>query len=176
MLRKLLLLLMALVPLLVAGSADRGVVLELDRERFELTARDLADGTEGPSFQVVLGSPSHPTPSGEFPLYTVVLNPGWSPGAFARSQGARPSNPSPDGPLGVGKIAFAERGEISIHGAADPLLVGKPVSLGCVRALDAEFLALVQWLEVRGALAAARPQADGELHRFFRRPARVVVR
>ena len=42
MLRTLSLLLLALwVPLLVAGSSDPGILLELDRENFSLRARDL---------------------------------------------------------------------------------------------------------------------------------------
>jgi lipoprotein-anchoring transpeptidase ErfK/SrfK len=61
----------------------------------------------------------------------VVRNPGWSPGAIARSVGAHELPPSADGPLGAGKIPFAERGEIALHGGANPLLLGKPVSLGC---------------------------------------------
>ncbi len=177
MLRTLLLLMLALlVPLLVAGSPDPGIVLELDREDFSLRARDLGADLDGPVLQVALGSPAHPTPTGAYPLYAVVLNPGWAPGAFAASQGARAVLPSPNGPLGVGKIPFAERGEIAVHGGADPLLVGKRVSLGCVRTLDDEFLALVAWLEERGALAGRHPNGDGEIEQFFRRPARVIVR
>ena len=175
--RTLLLLMLApLVPLLVAGSPDPGIVLELDRENFSLRARDLGADLDGPVLQVALGSPAHPTPTGAYPLYAVVLNPGWAPGAFAASQGARAVLPSPNGPLGVGKIPFAERGEIAVHGGADPLLVGKRVSLGCVRTLDDEFLALVAWLEERGALAGRHPNGDGEIEQFFRRPARVIVR
>jgi hypothetical protein len=177
MLRTLLLLLLVLlVPLLIAGSSDPGILLELDRENFSLQARDLSAGLDGPMLQVALGSPAHPTPAGAYPLYAVVLNPGWEPGTFAASQGARGEAPSPNGPLGVGKIPFAEKGEIAVHGGADPLVVGKRVSLGCVRTLDEEFLALVAWLEERGALASRHPNDDGEIEQFFRRPARVIVR
>ena len=78
-------------------------------------------------------------------------------------------------PLGVGKIPFAEGGEIALHGGAHPLLLGKPMSLGCVRALDADLLALLAWLEERGALQVARPTAGEEAVQSFRRPTRVVV-
>jgi len=177
MLRVLSLLLLALsVSMLVAGSSDPGILLELDRESFALTARDLGADLEGPVLAVALGSPAHPTPTGDYPLFAVVLNPGWEPGAFAASQGAKPEAPSPNGPLGVGKIPFAERGQIAVHGGADPLVIGKPVSLGCVRATDDAFLELVAWLEERGALAGRHPNANGEIEQFFRRPARVIVR
>ena len=163
------------LPWLLAGTTDPGVVIELDRESYQVRARDLASGVEGPSLRVVLGSPAHPTPSGEFPLNLVVRNPGWSPGAVARSFGARAVAPSGAGPLGVGKIPFAERGEIALHGGANPLLLGKPVSLGCARATDADLLRLFRWLEERGALQRPVTVASGELHQYFRRPARVSV-
>ncbi len=161
---------------LIAGTADPGVLLELDRDAFEVRVRDLASGAEGPSLRVVLGSPAHPTPSGNFPLHVVVRNPGWSPGATARSAGALPVPPSGEGPLGVGKIPFAERGEIALHGGANPLLLGKPVSLGCARATDPDLLRLFDWLEQHRALQRPVAVAGGELHQYFRRPARVSVR
>jgi len=166
-----------LVPcLLVAGSSDPGVLLELDRTTYEVRARDLASGAMGPSLRVVLGSPAHPTPKGDFPLHVVVRNPGWSPGATARAYGARPVPPSAEGPLGAGKIPFAARGEIALHGGANPLLLGKPVSLGCARATDEDLLRLFDWLEEQHALAHPVKVAGGELRQYFRRPARVSVR
>jgi hypothetical protein len=168
--------LLLLAPLLLGGARERGVLLELDRAHFSLTARDLDHGVEGPTLRVVLGSPAHPTPAGEFPVYAAVRNPGWTPGAIARSLGAQPVLPSDQGPLGVGKIPFAAGGEIALHGGAHPLLLGKPVSLGCVRALDADLLVLLDWLEERGALAGERPAADGESLQAFRRRTRVIVR
>lgn len=167
--------LLALLPLLLAGSRDPGVVFDLDRETFVLQATDLSDGTQGPRLRVVIGSPAHPTPAGDFPVYNVVRGPGWRPGETARRYGALPMEPSTRGPLGVAKIGFARAG-IALHGAADPLLIGKPASLGCVRALDEEVLGLLAWLEERGALEHERPQPDGEVHQTFRRRARVVVR
>ncbi|MGH0031433.1 MAG: L,D-transpeptidase [Myxococcota bacterium] len=173
--RQPLLLLVPLLCLLLGASGDPGLVLELDRETFRLTARDLAGDVDGPTLRVVTGSPSHPTPAGEFPLYSVVRNPGWEPGDTARRLGARPIPPSERGPLGVAKITFAGDG-VALHGGADPLLLGKPMSLGCVRTLDAELLGLLAWLEERDGLLRPRPQPDGELHQGFRRPARIVVR
>jgi hypothetical protein len=164
------------VPWLIAGTADPGVLLELDRQTFEVRARDLASGAVGPSLRVVLGSPAHPTPSGSYPLHVVVRNPGWNPGAIARSAGAREIPPSAHGPLGVGKIPFAQGGEIALHGGANPLLLGKPVSLGCARATDEDLLKLFAWLEQQRALQRPESGGGGELHQYFRRPARVSVR
>jgi len=169
-------LLVSLAPLVMAGTPDPGVLLVLDRETFEVEAHDLATGVEGPRLRVVLGSPAHPTPSGDFRLHDVVRNPGWKPGPIARSRGARPVPPSSEGPLGVGKIPFAAGGEIALHGGANPLLLGKPVSLGCARATDQDLLRLLAWLDDRGALLAPVEWSDGEVHQSFRRPARMSVR
>jgi hypothetical protein len=165
----------ALLPLLLAGSPDPGLLFELDRQEFVVRVHDLRRDGDGLRLRVAVGSPAHPTPAGAFPIYSVVRNPGWKPGDTARRYGARPVRPSTEGPLGVAKISFARDG-IALHGGADPLLVGKPVSLGCVRALDADMLRLLEWLEKRGALGATRRQPDGEVHQTFLRPARVVVR
>ena len=167
--------LLLLSPLLLAGQADPGLLLELDRERFTLTAKDLRSEQTGPTLRVVLGSPAYATPAGEFPLYRVIRNPGWKPGETARALGGRPVAPSAHGPLGAAKIPFAGEG-VAIHGGADPLLLGKPVSLGCVRTLDAEILGLLDWLDAQGGLRRAHVQASGELHQRFRRPARIRVR
>jgi L,D-transpeptidase-like protein len=167
--------LLVCVPALLAGKADPGVLIELDLQAYQVRVRDLASGAEGPNLRVVLGSPAHPTPSGEYRASVVVRNPGWQPGAIARSRGARPVPPSPEGPLGVGKIPFAQGGEIALHGGANPLLLGKPVSLGCARATDEDLLRLIAWLEDRHALDRPVAVAGGEIHQNFLRPARISV-
>jgi hypothetical protein len=162
--------------LLGSAPADPGLLLELDREAFEIRARDLRDQSEGPRFRVALGSPAHPTPSGEFRLRGVLHNPEWKPGPDARAAGARAEPASSRGPLGVAKIPFAEGGSIALHGGAHPRLLGKPISLGCVRSADADLLALLAWLESRDALSPPRERANGERQQAFRRPARIRVR
>lgn len=171
--------LVLLAPSLLAPSgrqqADPGLLLRVDRTRFELRSVDLATRSAGPSFPVAIGSPRHPTPRGEFVAERVVRNPGWTPGATARAYGAVPVPPSSDGPLGIGKIPLG-RGGIEIHGGAHPLELGKPVSLGCVRVLDAAWTDLVDWLDSRGALEPWHVESDGETVSRLRRPVRVVVR
>jgi hypothetical protein len=164
-----------LAPLLGGASADPGVVLDLDLERFELRARDLRADREGPSLRVAIGSPTHPTPQGDFPVHVVVRNPRWTPGEIARHRGARERPASSDGPLGIAKISFGPEG-VALHGGARRLLIGKPISLGCVRALDADLEALLDWLEAAEALGPRRGAEDGEVHQSFQRRTRIVVR
>lgn len=169
----LMLLVVSAAPL-AGASGDPGILLELDRERFEVQARDLRDDRAGPALRVVVGSPAHPTPAGTFAIHQVVRNPRWTPGEIARGRGAQEKPASSDGPLGVAKISFGPDG-IALHGGARPLLLGKPISLGCVRALDADLLALLDWLEAAGALGERRPGAEGEITQRFQRRARIVV-
>jgi len=148
-----------LISLAHAARAERpAIVLLVDRDQFELSAHDLRDASAGPRFPVVLGSPHHPTPKGSFWIYHVVREPGWTPGPDARARGAERVPPSARGPMGVAKIPFAQGG-FALHGGAEPLLLGKPVSLGCIRARDEDLLALLSWLEARDALTAPESAA-----------------
>ena len=170
----------SLLPMLFAApwlcaAADPGVVLVLDRDRFEVRAHDLRDQRDGPSLRVVIGSPSHPTPAGDFPVHQVVRNPSWTPGETARKRGAKQRPASSDGPLGVAKIRFGPEG-VALHGGAREILLGKPISLGCVRARDRDLLALLDWLDQAGALGPRVPAADGEETQRFSRRVRIVVR
>ncbi|MEM7410287.1 MAG: L,D-transpeptidase [Myxococcota bacterium] len=168
------LLLTLLTPALFTASADPGVVVEINRSEYRLEVTDLATRERGPSLQVAIGSPSHPTPAGEFWPSAVIRNPSWSPGPHARALGATFTAPSSDSPLGVGKIPLGYNA-IQIHGGAHPLELGKPISLGCIELQDAEWFALVRWLEQRGTLATWQPRAAGDVHTTFRRPVRVIV-
>lgn len=159
---------------LLGASGDPGVLLELDRDAYVVVAQDLRAGLNGPALRVAVGSPAHPTPTGSFPLRQVVHNPGWIPGPIARRNGARPEPPSLEGPLGAAKIPFL--GAFSLHGGSRPLLLGKPITLGCLRSADPQLLELLAWLGQQGALGAERPLASGEFRQSFVRPARLVIR
>jgi hypothetical protein len=159
---------------LLGASGDPGVLLELDRDAYLVLARDLRAGVSGPALRVAVGSPAHPTPTGSFPLREVVHNPGWVPGPNARRNGARPEPPSLEGPLGAAKIPFL--GAFSLHGGSRPLLLGKPITLGCLRSADPQLLELLGWLGQQGALGDERPLATGEILQSFVRPARLVIR
>ncbi len=162
------------LPVLLGSGRDPGILLELDRARFELTARDLRGEADGPRIPVVLGSPLHPTPAGEFPLYRVIETPEWRPGPEARASGARPVAASSQGPLGVAKIPFAPGG-FALHGGAHPLLLGKHVSLGCVRTDDVDLLDLIDWLGAHGALGRSRERPNGEAYRAILRPVQLRI-
>ena len=168
-------LLCLLAPLLAGGGADPGLLLEVDLDAFRLQARDLGADAAGPSLRVSVGSPTHPTPTGEFRPVRIVRNPAWTPGPYARSLGAQPHPPSKASALGAGKLPLGH-GAIQIHAGAHPLELGKAASLGCVRVDDAGWGALLAWLEESQSLQPWRRTAQGEIETGFRRPLRVVVR
>jgi hypothetical protein len=159
----------------MAGS-DPGIVLYLDRDDFELRARDERDDTRGPVLRVALGSPANPTPRGVFGLRRVIMNPAWKPGPEIRERGVEPLPPGRDGPMGVAKLPFDEAPTVALHGGGIPLLLGKPITGGCIRAADADLLGLVDWLTDRGAVEDGIVTPEGETHRLFRRPVRLIAR
>jgi L,D-transpeptidase ErfK/SrfK len=158
-----------------AADPDPGLVIEIDRENYVLTAHDLRDDVAGPALRVAVGSPSHATPTGTFPLYQVVHDPAWHPGANARRKGAAAFAPSADGPMGVAKLPFAPGG-YAVHGGGQRVVLGKPVSLGCVRLTDTDILDLIAWMRERDALRDRAPRGSGERHEPLLRPAHVVIR
>jgi hypothetical protein len=159
----------------MGSTRDSGVHVRLDLERFELVAVDALRPNEPLVLPIATGSPAHPSPTGRYSPHEVVRNPGWQPGAQARAWGAEPMDPSDHTPMGVAKIPLASNG-FALHGGANPILVGKPVSLGCVRLSDTDMLLLLDWLERGGALAKPRPEKNGEIHQALRRPVAFEVR
>jgi lipoprotein-anchoring transpeptidase ErfK/SrfK len=166
----------AVLALALCGAArDPGLQVRVDLERFELVAVDARRPEAALVLPVATGSPEHPSPAGRYAPREVVRNPGWQPGRQAREWGAEPMDPSDHTPMGVAKIPLAGNG-FALHGGANPVVVGKPVSLGCVRLSDPDMLALLDWLDRAGALAPARPLANGEIHQALRRPVAFEVR
>ncbi|MFI5316954.1 MAG: L,D-transpeptidase [Myxococcota bacterium] len=159
----------------LGATRDPGVRVRLDLTRFELVAVDGRRPNEPIVLPIATGSPAHPSPRGHYSPHEIVRNPGWQPGAQARAWGAESMDPSDHTPMGVAKIPLASNG-FALHGGANPILVGKPVSLGCVRLSDADMLSFLDWLDRAGALAPARPSDNGEVHQKLRRPVAFEVR
>lgn len=157
-----------------AEPTDPGLLFELDRDRYVVTVRDLSTGEMGPVLRVAVGSPAHPTPPGEFRLYSVIHDPDWEPGETARRYGAERIEASPNGPLGIAKVPFS--GSFALHGGANPFTVGKPVTLGCVRALNDELRILLDWLASRRALGRKQRDESGESPQPFTRVATLLIR
>jgi hypothetical protein len=77
--------------------------------------------------------------------------------------------------MGVAKIPLGKGRNVALHGGGVAMLLGKPITGGCIRAADADLLGLIAWLEQRGALADGVETAEGEVARVFLRRVRLLI-
>lgn len=107
-----------------------------DRVVVDLSARSLRrwrDGRLAERFTVAVGAPASPTPAGRFFVWARLDTPADGPyGTFVLGLSGFPSARS-DAPGGA---------RIAIHGTTDPTDLGRAVSHGCIRVLNAEVLRL----------------------------------
>jgi lipoprotein-anchoring transpeptidase ErfK/SrfK len=161
-----------LCGLLSVQRAGAEVEFDVDLGRYRLEVRD--PGGDAVSFPISIGSPAHPTPRGSFTIERLIQKPAWIPGPEARRSGQRAMPASYDGPMGIAKMPF--RGAFALHGGAHPLVLGKPVTLGCVRLSDRNMHELIEWLDSRAALSGSAEQASGEILVRFQEPAALRIR
>ena len=93
-------------------------------------------------FRVGLGAQDK-TPEGEFEIDTKIEKPDWY------HDGRRIAYGHPDNPLGTRWMGFKRTRKAAgygIHGTDEPESIGKAVSQGCVRMLDAEVEELFTWV------------------------------
>ena len=65
------------------SGVDPGIRFEIDRTAYRVHVIDLKSGDVGPEIPVAIGSPAHPSPTGEFRVWQVVHDPAWNPGQTA---------------------------------------------------------------------------------------------
>jgi len=111
------------------------LVLRLNQKRVYVLADDkvLAD------FPVAVGAPDTPTPTGEFEIFQMVIDPVWqSPWT------GEVFPPGPNSALGLRWIGFAsmDNGVIGFHGTPTVSSIGSAASNGCVRLRNEDVLAL----------------------------------
>ena len=92
-------------------------------------------------FAVATGQTTYPTPLGRFSVVVKWKNPWWYPPNSPWAQGAKPTPPGPDNPLGTRWMGISSPG-VGIHGTPNDGSIGYSVSHGCVRMHipDAEWL------------------------------------
>jgi hypothetical protein len=113
------------------------VVLRLSDKRVYVYGDDqvLAD------FPVAVGAPETPTPTGEFEIFQMIVDPIWqSPWT------GEVHEPGADSALGLRWIGFAsmDNGIIGFHGTPTVSSIGYAVSNGCVRLRNEDVLALFE--------------------------------
>ncbi|MCT8975049.1 L,D-transpeptidase [Clostridium sp. CX1] len=85
------------------------------------------DGKVFKSYVVAVGKPSTPTPKGNFTIINKAVNPG--------------------GPFGARWLGLSARG-YGIHGTNNPSSIGKAVSNGCIRLLNANVIELFNLVSI----------------------------
>jgi lipoprotein-anchoring transpeptidase ErfK/SrfK len=93
------------------------------------------------SYPVAIGAPRTPTPTGEFEVFQMVVDPIWeSPWT------GEVFEPGANSALGLRWIGFAElpNGVIGFHGTPTVNSIGRAVSNGCIRLLNEDVLALFE--------------------------------
>jgi lipoprotein-anchoring transpeptidase ErfK/SrfK len=127
----------AVAPTLTRGNF--GPVIVIRRSANEL--RYYEGATFVHSFGVATGQSVYPTPTGQFSIVDMQLNPWWRPPDSAWARGLKPIPPGPGNPLGTRWMGLSAPG-VGIHGTPDDTSIGYSASHGCIRMhiSDAEWL------------------------------------
>jgi murein L,D-transpeptidase YcbB/YkuD len=84
-------------------------------------------------YDVAVGHPNHPTPTGDFTIRKIVWNPSWVPPDEKWARGKKPTGPGhPANPMKLVKIFFQEP-DYYIHGTGAVESLGEAASHGCLR-------------------------------------------
>lgn len=97
------------------------------------------------SFPIAVGRAGWETPTGQFQVFHMLENPGWT-NPFTDAVVA----PGPENPLGERWIAFWTDGtnQIGFHGTPDRDSIGQAASHGCIRLYNEDVRALYQLVNI----------------------------
>jgi hypothetical protein len=113
------------------------------------TVRIFKRGELSKSYNVAVGQPEYPTPTGQYVIQNKQLNPTWSvPNSdWAGSLAGQTIGPDdPRNPLEAAFIAF--NGAVGFHGTASISSLGTAASHGCIRMAPADVLDLYERVDV----------------------------
>lgn len=115
-----------------------GAVVIVDRGNFRLS---LWKAGKRISFPIAVGSPDHPTPTGNYTIIQKQTNPTWFPPDSPWAAGLGPIPPGVSNPLGTRWMGTSAPG-IGMHGTPVSSSIGTRASHGCIRMFihDAERL------------------------------------
>jgi lipoprotein-anchoring transpeptidase ErfK/SrfK len=111
--------------------ATSALTLEASLSDRKLTLK--RDGETVKTYDVAVGAPAHPTPTGAFTIRKIVWNPAWTPPDVKWAKGSTPKSPGhPENPMKTVKIFFQEP-DYYIHGTGATESLGEAASHGCLR-------------------------------------------
>ncbi len=113
------------------GAAASTLTLEASLSERKLTLK--RDGETIKTFDVAIGQPAHPTPTGKFSIRKLVWNPAWTPPDVGWAKGSTAKAPGhPANPMKTVKIYFQDP-DYYIHGTGAVESLGEAASHGCLR-------------------------------------------
>jgi lipoprotein-anchoring transpeptidase ErfK/SrfK len=144
------------------GMVEGGIRLAADLSAKTLTVM----GSDGAikTFNVAVGTPSYPTPTGTYRIRKIVWNPSWIPpdSKWAKNKTAKGPG-EPGNPMKVAKIFFKEP-DYYIHGTGQVNSLGTADSHGCLRMSPDEVAELAQFLMQNGGQAREEGWFSRVLH------------
>jgi murein L,D-transpeptidase YcbB/YkuD len=112
-------------------APEDAVALSADLNTRKLTV--MRGGEVIKEYDVAVGKPQYPTPTGSFTIQKLVWNPQWVPPDSKWARNSKPAAPgSPRNPMKLVKIFFHEP-DYYIHGTGDLESLGEADSHGCLR-------------------------------------------
>ena len=102
------------------------------------------------TFDVAVGEPEHPTPTGDFSISRIIWNPAWVPprSEWAKEE-SRAAPDDPDNPM-VGAKLFFKYPDYYIHGTDAVETLGTAASHGCIRMNPADVESLGRFIQEHG--------------------------
>ena|ERR1043166_166654 len=124
--------------------------MRLDVDLSERTLQVIENGKTVKTYDVAVGRPKYPTPTGSYTTGDIVWNPSWTPpdDDWAKNKTYQPPG-SPKNPLRGVKIYFRAPAYY-IHGTNDPESIGEAASHGCIRMTESDAKALARSIEQAG--------------------------
>ena len=107
---------------------------------------------------VAIGNPPFLTPSGKFTIVCKAVDPAWGGGSYAKPV----AGGSPENPLGARWLGLSISGgdRYGIHGNNKPYSIGRDISHGCIRMINAD---VEQLFEIIGISTPVWIGTDAEL-------------
>jgi lipoprotein-anchoring transpeptidase ErfK/SrfK len=104
------------------------IVINLSQFKLRL----IRDGKVVKTYEIAIGQPAYPTPTGTYKVVTKEKNPTWIPPSSPWAKGLGPIPPGPGNPLGTRWIGTSAPA-VGMHGTYADYSVGTPASHGCLR-------------------------------------------
>ena len=141
------------------STTANAIRLEVDKSDRELKVYHGGDLWK--TYQVAVGEPEHPTPSGDFEISRIIWNPAWVPPDSEWAKDAERQAPGdPDNPMQGAKLFF-KYPTYYIHCPNAPHTLGSAASHGCVRMDPEEVEELAEFVQSHGG----EPRSDAWFER-----------